>query len=707
MVKPDGVQRGLVGGVVARFEAKGFELVALRQMVPSRAHLEKHYADLASKPFFPGLIDYMESGPVVAMVWAGDGVVAEGRKMLGATKPSESEMGTIRGDYCIDIGRNVCHGSDSAVSAEAEIALWFPHGLERWQQHSGPWVCERLAQEAEEPAPRLVRQQSPMVEAAKEAAAALLTGHSPKIFPRQSGLQQDRDAPITGNVVLAGDIGGTNSRFSLFEIKPGEQHLRGHRAPGFDGFFSREYKNDAPEFESFVDVIQCFLREARREVGARWRGGDDSNSRAGEVKVACLAVAGAVIDNAVSMTNCKGWIVSGAQLVQMTKIRRVRIINDFIGMAYGLLTLHSEHYVKIRGDASHEGAPIACVGAGTGLGVAYLTADAERIGVDPSSYVAFASEGGHADWAPRGRGSLQYALHHFLKRRHAAGGDSAHQRCSTERVVSGPGLRSVYDFLRQYKGEGGPENVVKQADEEWLDDGRVDWAARVNIALDARITAEGPVGGGDIISMHGAKGPLCDPVCRKACEIFFEAYGAACGSAALTFLPRAGLFVVGGIAPKNLSWFLEEDGPFQAAFRDKGRQTIAIAGIPVYVVTHEGCGLRGAHVVAYRELVALERAQFGSSSVAGGGSSVVTNAGPPLLALDGSELGLPPCRSAAGGSVQGGGSFKATEGKRAEQAAGAAASSAAREAANANWIFTAAGGAAVGALAMALLRRHS
>ena len=148
MVKPDGVQRGLVGDIIARFEGKGFQLLALRQMRPSREHLEKHYADLSSKDFFGSLIDYMASSPVVAMVWAGDGAVKEGRKMLGATKPSESAMGTIRGDYCIDIGRNVCHGSDSVESAEHEIALWFPDGLAPWSHHSASWVSEAAAASA-------------------------------------------------------------------------------------------------------------------------------------------------------------------------------------------------------------------------------------------------------------------------------------------------------------------------------------------------------------------------------------------------------------------------------------------------------------------------------------------------------------------------------------------------------------------------------
>ena len=142
MVKPDGVQRGLVGEIIRRFEQKGYKLVALKMVTPSKEHLEQHYADLSSKPFFPGLITYMSSGPVVAMVWEGVNVVLEGRKMLGATKPSESALGTIRGDFCVEVGRNVCHGSDAVESANKEIALWFPEGLNEWSNHSETWVYE-------------------------------------------------------------------------------------------------------------------------------------------------------------------------------------------------------------------------------------------------------------------------------------------------------------------------------------------------------------------------------------------------------------------------------------------------------------------------------------------------------------------------------------------------------------------------------------
>ena len=144
MIKPDGVQRGLVGQIMERFETKGFKLVAMKCCEPGKEHFEKHYADLAKKPFFNGLVEYAASGPVVAMVWEGDNAILTGRKMLGATKPFDSAPGTIRGDFCIDVGRNIIHGSDSLVAAGCEIALWFPmnQGIVNWDHHSANWIYE-------------------------------------------------------------------------------------------------------------------------------------------------------------------------------------------------------------------------------------------------------------------------------------------------------------------------------------------------------------------------------------------------------------------------------------------------------------------------------------------------------------------------------------------------------------------------------------
>ncbi|MEM6868689.1 MAG: nucleoside-diphosphate kinase [Cyanobacteria bacterium P01_C01_bin.121] len=142
MIKPDGVQRGLVGDIISRFETKGFKLVGLKQMSVSRELAESHYAVHKERPFFKGLVDYIISAPVVAMVWEGEGVIASARKLIGATNPLESEPGTIRGDYGITIGRNIIHGSDAPETAESEIKLWFGDDLCSWESVMQPWLYE-------------------------------------------------------------------------------------------------------------------------------------------------------------------------------------------------------------------------------------------------------------------------------------------------------------------------------------------------------------------------------------------------------------------------------------------------------------------------------------------------------------------------------------------------------------------------------------
>ena len=132
----------MVGNIISRFESKGYTLKGLKLTTPPKELLEEHYKDLADKPFFPKLMSYMTSGPVCAMVWEGKEVVKTGRKMLGATNPLESEPGTIRGDFAIDVGRNICHGSDAVDSAEREIKLWFPEGTEEYASHSHDWIYE-------------------------------------------------------------------------------------------------------------------------------------------------------------------------------------------------------------------------------------------------------------------------------------------------------------------------------------------------------------------------------------------------------------------------------------------------------------------------------------------------------------------------------------------------------------------------------------
>lgn len=143
MIKPDGVQRNLVGEIIRRFETKGFTLVGLKLMSVNRELAEEHYAVHKGKPFFAGLIEFITSGPVVAMVWEGEGIIASARKIIGATNPLSAEPGTIRGDYGVTVGRNLIHGSDGLETATQEIKLWFKEEeLANWQPSLASWIYE-------------------------------------------------------------------------------------------------------------------------------------------------------------------------------------------------------------------------------------------------------------------------------------------------------------------------------------------------------------------------------------------------------------------------------------------------------------------------------------------------------------------------------------------------------------------------------------
>ena len=125
MIKPDAVQRGLVGTIISRYEAKGLRIAAMKIMQVTDELARQHYAEHVNKPFFPGLLSYITSGPVEALVLEGKNAVAEVRKLNGATNPLEAACGTIRGDFAQEVGRNVVHGSDSVESAAREIAIYF------------------------------------------------------------------------------------------------------------------------------------------------------------------------------------------------------------------------------------------------------------------------------------------------------------------------------------------------------------------------------------------------------------------------------------------------------------------------------------------------------------------------------------------------------------------------------------------------------
>lgn len=141
MVKPDGVQRNVIGDIVGRFEQKGFKLVGAKLMQVSNELAENHYGEHKERPFFGELVDFITSGPVFAMVWEGEEVISTARTMIGATNPAEATPGSIRGDFGVTVGKNIIHGSDSPESAEREINLFFDENeLVAYDKQDHSWI---------------------------------------------------------------------------------------------------------------------------------------------------------------------------------------------------------------------------------------------------------------------------------------------------------------------------------------------------------------------------------------------------------------------------------------------------------------------------------------------------------------------------------------------------------------------------------------
>ena len=143
LIKPDGVQRGLIGEVISRLERRGLKLAAMKLMRLDQTTAQEHYGEHVERPFCRGLVDFLTSGPLVAMVWEADGAVEIVRNTMGATDPKNSPLGSIRGDLGVNIGRNLVHGSDSVESAQREMALFFqPEEILDYARSNDPWITE-------------------------------------------------------------------------------------------------------------------------------------------------------------------------------------------------------------------------------------------------------------------------------------------------------------------------------------------------------------------------------------------------------------------------------------------------------------------------------------------------------------------------------------------------------------------------------------
>lgn len=322
-------------------------------------------------------------------------------------------------------------------------------------------------------------------------------------------------------IVLAGDIGATNARLALVEVDTGRA-----RVVHLESSDSR----NAPALDTLV----------RRFLAA--------HSEPRPVR-ACFGVAGPVDGGRVSLTNL-GWELDEAALGREVGIP-VQLINDFIAIGYAIPLLAGSDLAELQHGAAPppERAPVAIIGAGSGLGHAFLLWEGDR-------YVVHSSEAGHGDFAPRT--PLETELLAYLR--------AEYGHVSWERVVSGPGLVAVYRFLA---ARGAPRELPGvQAELE-----RGDAAA--------------------VITKHALE--RSDPLCGVALDHFVDAYGAQAGNFALSVLARS-VYIAGGIAPRILPKLLE--GGFARAFRAKGRFEDFLAQIPVRVITRPDVGLVGAAVAA-------------------------------------------------------------------------------------------------------------
>ncbi len=337
-------------------------------------------------------------------------------------------------------------------------------------------------------------------------------------------------------VLLAGDIGGTKTILRLVRQEANSTWST-----------LNEQKFVSADFPSLTPLVQHFLSQVQSQ--------SDTST---PPQRACFAIAGPIVDQKAQLTNLP-WQVDAAALSQELGIERVALINDFSAVGYGVLVLPPQDLLTLqKGERMAEG-PIAVIGAGTGLGEAYLVSHEGR-------YQVFPSEGGHVDFAPRSQ--EEWDLGCYLLERNPEWG-----RISLERIVSGMGIVSIYEFLR--------------------DTGRGEAIATVESALQkGSNTTETPDPAAQISQAAEAGNSMAEHVL----DLFISAYGSAAGNLALKFLPDGGLYVAGGIAPK-LAGRLQE-GLFMKAFLHKGRLGKRLQSIPVQVVVNAQVGLIGAAAYA-------------------------------------------------------------------------------------------------------------
>ena len=318
-------------------------------------------------------------------------------------------------------------------------------------------------------------------------------------------------------LVFAGDIGGTKTNLALYSV-----HGEKLRAESMQTFPSKRYSG-------LVPVLQDFLGSAQPKIDA-----------------ACFGIAGPVVDGKVKTPNIP-WMVDSSELRRALKLDSVSLLNDLEAGAHGIFTLSNDEFSTLNEGTMRQSGNKALIAAGTGLGEAIMHDDGRH-------FHPLASEGGHADFAPRNE--LEIELLRYLLGRFG--------HVSYERVLSGPGLFNIYKFFKDNRGLEEPK---------WLTE---------------------RFAGGDDVSAVVSKTALAGEaeICVKSLELFVSLYGAEAGNLALRAKSLRGLYIGGGIAPKILAKL--KDGAFMRAFVDKGRYTDLLAAIPVQVVLNDQAALRGA-----------------------------------------------------------------------------------------------------------------
>jgi glucokinase len=311
------------------------------------------------------------------------------------------------------------------------------------------------------------------------------------------------------------------------------------------------------EYKSFEDILRQFLAPPEPLVDADQPDGEGESADPAppaeplQIEAACIGIAGPVINNRVQTTNLP-WYVDGNELAARFEIPVVRLLNDLEAMAYGVLELRPDEVTVLNaGTPPPEKRAMVLIAAGTGLGQAILFWDGER-------YQPMSSEGGHCDFGPNS--DVEIELLRYLR--------LSYLHVSYERVLSGPGLYAIYEFLRD----------TKKNEPTWV-------AERIKVGDPAAVISE-------IALKKQAE------ICVQALDLFVSIYGAEAGNLALKSIALSGVYLGGGIAPKILAKL--QDGAFMRAFSAKGRYKRLMGAIPVRVITNDHAGLIGAAATAAR-----------------------------------------------------------------------------------------------------------